>query len=199
MRESEVHPQMITSVYSVWYLNFVPWEKWNPSFNHDSWPSVRLWKDSLSEKWVLNYATLGFPFIRGFPSHEWNDTHPLTMTASQVYECVKVSLSKKWVLNYTFLGFPFLKGVPLPWEKWNRMVYTSEFNTADLTNTPNCIRTISGCVASPAATASKNDLILGLTNVSDYSAEDLPSWSFSKASSNVCLPTGVNFWHPQAC
>ena len=47
---------------------------------------------------------------REFLSHEWNDTHPLTMTASQVYECVKVSLSEKWVLNYTTLGFPFIRG-----------------------------------------------------------------------------------------
>ena len=46
-------------------------------------------KVSLSEKWMLNYATLGFPFIRGFPSHEWNETHPLTTTAGQVYECEK--------------------------------------------------------------------------------------------------------------
>ena len=56
---------------------------------------------SPSEKLVLKYATLGFPFIRGFPLHEWNDTIPLTMTASQVYECVKVSLSEMWVLKYT--------------------------------------------------------------------------------------------------
>ena len=36
-----------------------------------------------SEKLVLNYTTLGFPIIRGFPSHEWNDTHALTMTGGQ--------------------------------------------------------------------------------------------------------------------
>ena len=47
-----------------------------------------------------------------FPSYEWNDTHPLTMTASQVYECVKVSLSEKWVLNYATSGFPFIIGFP---------------------------------------------------------------------------------------
>ena len=37
---------------------------------------IQVWKDSLSEKLVLKYATLGFPFITGFPSHEWNETHP---------------------------------------------------------------------------------------------------------------------------
>ena len=79
---------------------------------------------------MLNYTTLRFPFIRGFPSYEWNDTHPLTMTASQVYECVEVlpsakwvlkyttyecaevSLLEKWVLNYATLGFPFIRGFP---------------------------------------------------------------------------------------
>ena len=72
----------------------LPWEKWHPSFDDDSWPSVRLWKYSLSEKCVLKYATLGFPFIRGFPSHEWNDTHPLTMAACQVYASEKFRFLK---------------------------------------------------------------------------------------------------------
>ena len=71
------------------------WMKWHPSFDDDSWSSVCLWKDSLSEMWVLIYATLVFPFIRGFPSHEWYDTHPLTMTTSKVYACGKVSLSQE--------------------------------------------------------------------------------------------------------
>ena len=43
------------------------------------------WKVSLSEKLVFKYTTLGLPFIRGFPSHEWNETHPLTMTGDQLY------------------------------------------------------------------------------------------------------------------
>ena len=93
------------------------WMKWNPSLIDDCLSSVLEWKVSLSEKCVLKYATSGFPFIRGFPSHEWNDTHPLTMTASQVYERVKVSLSEKWVLKYTTLGFPFIKGFPS--HEWN--------------------------------------------------------------------------------
>ena len=63
----------------------LPWMKWNPSLIDDCWPTIQVWKDSLSEKWVLKYATLGFPFIRGFPSHEWNDTHSLSMTGIQVY------------------------------------------------------------------------------------------------------------------
>ena len=54
----------------------LPWMKWYPSFNDDCWPTIQVWKDSLSEKLVLKYATLGFPFIRGFPSHEWNETLP---------------------------------------------------------------------------------------------------------------------------
>ena len=113
----------------------LPWMKRNPSLNDDCWPTILVWKDSLSEKLVLKYATLGFPFIRGFPSHEWNETNPLTMTASQVYECVKVSpsekwvlkyttyecvevsLLQKWVLNYATVGFPFIRGFPS--HEWN--------------------------------------------------------------------------------
>ena len=89
-----------------------------------------MWKFSLSEKWVLIYAPLRFPFIIGFSFNEWNDTNLLTMTASQVYECVEVlpsakwvlkyttyecvevSLLQKWVLNYATLGFPFIRGFP---------------------------------------------------------------------------------------
>ena len=71
---------------------------------------------SFSDKFVLNYATLGFPFISGFPFHEWNETHPFTMTAGKLYNW-KVSLSKKWVLNYTTLGFPFIREFPS--QEWN--------------------------------------------------------------------------------
>ena len=56
--------------------------KRNRSFN-DDWSQLP-WKDSVSEKWVLNNTTLGFPFIKGFPSHEWNETHPLTMATGLV-------------------------------------------------------------------------------------------------------------------
>ena len=52
----------------------LPWLKWNPSFNDDCWQTVRVSKVSLSEKWMLNYTTSGFPFIKGFRSHEWYDT-----------------------------------------------------------------------------------------------------------------------------
>ena len=90
----------------------LPWIKWNPSLNDDCWPTIQVWKDSLSEKWVLKYVTLGLLFTRRFPSYEWNYTHPLTMTASQVYACVKVSLAEKLVLNYATLGFPFIRGFP---------------------------------------------------------------------------------------
>ena len=137
------------------------WMKSHPSFNNYSWSTIPVWKDSLSEKWELNYATLGFPFIRGslpmnemkpipwrwqlvkctpvkrftfrkvsakytalgftfirgFPPHEWNDTHPLMMTARQVYACGKFSLSEKWVLIYATLGFPFIRGFPS--HEWN--------------------------------------------------------------------------------
>ena len=67
----------------------LPWMKRNASFNDECWSSILVWRASLSEKWALNYTTLGFPFIRGFPSHGWNETHPLTMTADQVYEFEK--------------------------------------------------------------------------------------------------------------
>ena len=36
-------------------------------FNDECWPSILVLKGSLSEKWVLIYTTLGFPFIRGSP------------------------------------------------------------------------------------------------------------------------------------
>ena len=60
-----------------------------PILNDEWLPTTLQWTFSFSEKWVLIYTTWGFPFIRGFPSHEWNDTHPLTTTAGQVYECEK--------------------------------------------------------------------------------------------------------------
>ena len=36
---------------------------------------------------VLNYTTSEFKLIKGFPSHGWNDTLPLTIIAGQVYAC----------------------------------------------------------------------------------------------------------------
>ena len=107
--------------------------KWHPSLTMTAGQVYECVKDSLSEKWVLNYANLGFPFIRGFPSHEWNDTQPLTMAACQVYACEKfhsfnddswssvrmwkVSLSEKCMQIYTTSGFPFIRGFPS--HEWN--------------------------------------------------------------------------------
>ena len=95
--------------------------KWHPSFNDGGLPSVREWKVSLFEKWVLKYATIGCSFIKGFPSHQWNEIHPLTTTGSQIYACDdswpsvrlwKYSLSEKCVLKYATWGFPFIRGFP---------------------------------------------------------------------------------------
>ena len=43
---------------------------------------------------VLSYPTSGFPFTRGFPSHEWNDIRLLTMIAGQLYEGEKFRFLK---------------------------------------------------------------------------------------------------------
>ena len=63
-------------------------------FNYDFRPTIRVYMVSFSEKWALNHETLGFPFIKGFPSHEWNDTRPLMMIAGQLYECQKIRVAK---------------------------------------------------------------------------------------------------------
>ena len=94
----------------------LPWMKWNPSFNDDCWPTILLWKVSLSEKWVLNYTTLRFSFIKSFLSHGWNDTS----FADDWWLSLlvwKVSLSEKWMLYYTNLRFPFIKGFSS--HEWN--------------------------------------------------------------------------------
>ena len=75
-----------------WVL--LPWMKGYTAFNDDCRPSVRGWKVSLSEKWMVKYTTSGFPFIRGFLSHEWNDTRLLTMIGSQLYEGEKFCFLK---------------------------------------------------------------------------------------------------------
>ena len=59
----------------------LPWMKWNSSFNDDRWPTMRVSKPLLSEKWVLNDTTSGF--------------HPLTITGGQLYECEKFRFLKK--------------------------------------------------------------------------------------------------------
>ena len=70
------------------------WMKWNLCFNDDWLQSLIPWKVSLSEKWVLNYTTLGLPFIRGFPSHKWNESHSLTMTGCQLHYCENIRFLK---------------------------------------------------------------------------------------------------------
>ena len=69
-------------------------------------------KVSLSEKLMLNYATLGFPFFRGFPSHEWNETNPLTTTAVQVYECEKFNFLKRECYSMQLRGSRLKGGSP---------------------------------------------------------------------------------------
>ena len=73
---------------------FLLWMKWNLCFNDDWLQSILLWKVSRSEKWVLNYTTLGLPFIKRLPSYEWNETHALTMTACKVYYREKFHFQK---------------------------------------------------------------------------------------------------------
>ena len=68
-------------------------------------------KVSLPEKLKLIYANLEFPFITGFPSHKWNKTHLLTMTAGPSILLWKV------VLNYATQGLPFIMGFPS--HEWN--------------------------------------------------------------------------------
>ena len=65
----------------VWIFKVVPflWMKWCSSFHDDCRPTIRVWKVSLSEKRVLSYTTWGFPFIWGFPFHEWVETRRLTI------------------------------------------------------------------------------------------------------------------------
>ena len=47
----------------------------------ERWLLVKYTLDQL----VFIYPTLGFPIITWFPSHEWNEIHPLTMTTGQLY------------------------------------------------------------------------------------------------------------------
>ena len=79
--------------------------------NYTSVKRFAFWKVSAK---ICNFRV---PVYKGFPSHDWNDTHSLSMTASQVYYYLKDSLSEKWVLKYTTLGVPFRKGFPS--HEWN--------------------------------------------------------------------------------
>ena len=95
----------------------LPWLKWNPSFSDVWWRNIRVWNVWISEKWVLNYTTWGFPFLRGFrfPWMKWYMSF-----SDDWWRNIRVSkswLSEKWVLKYTTLGFPFLKG--FPYHEWN--------------------------------------------------------------------------------
>ena len=46
--------------------------------------------------WKLSVKLYNFnvPVYKAFPSHEWNETHPLTMIADQLYECKKFRFLK---------------------------------------------------------------------------------------------------------
>ena len=92
------------------------WMKWNPSFNDECRPTILVWRVSQFEMWILNYTTLGCPFIRGFPSHGWNETHPLTMSGYRSLKSFKF-----WKLHLKVCNFrvPVYKEVPLSWIKWN--------------------------------------------------------------------------------
>ena len=76
----------------------LPWMKWYLSFNDDCWPTIVVWKASLSEKYMLKYATLGFPFISNFPPmNEMTPGVSLTMTEIK-------PILKQWLLpKYTSL------------------------------------------------------------------------------------------------
>ena len=88
--------------------------------NYTSVKWFTFWKVSAK---ICNFRV---SFIRGFPSHEWNDTHPWTMTASRVYECKSFTF---WKVSSKICTFrvPVYKRVPLPWMKWN-----PSFNDCDL-------------------------------------------------------------------
>ena len=47
--------------------------------NYTSLKSFTSWKLS------ANLCKFRVPVYKGLPSHEWNETHPLTMSAVQVY------------------------------------------------------------------------------------------------------------------
>ena len=96
----------------------LPWMKWYTSFNDDCRPTVLGWTVSLCEKWMVKYTTSGFPFIRGFLSHEWNDTRLLTMIGGQVYDGKKFRFLKSEWYIYNF-RVPVSKGFSLPWRKWH--------------------------------------------------------------------------------
>ena len=96
----------------------LPWIKGNTSLNDDSWPTILVWKDSLSEKWVLKYAILGFPLIRGSP--------PMIEMTPILYRwrlakctCVKRFAFRKVSAKICNFRVPVYKGVPLTWMKWH--------------------------------------------------------------------------------
>ena len=71
---------------------FLPWMEWNPSFD-DKYESVRL-KIFTFCKVSAKVYNFRVPVYKGVPSHERNETHPLTMASCQVYACEKFHLLK---------------------------------------------------------------------------------------------------------
>ena len=96
----------------------LPWMKWHPSFIDGSFPSVLVWKDSLSEKFLLKYTTLGFPFIRGSPPMN-ERKHFIKRWQLANYTGVKRFSFWKASAKTCNFRVPVYKEVPLPWMKWN--------------------------------------------------------------------------------
>ena len=109
-----------------------PWMKWNPSLNDDCWPTIQVWKDSLSEKWVLKYATLGFLFIGGSPP--LREMTPI-LKRWLLAKCTSVKSLTFWKVgaNLYNLRVPVYNGVPshewndtLPWTMTAGQLYQCE-------------------------------------------------------------------------
>ena len=66
---------------------------------YSSWKGFTFWKVhvELRNFRVTVYMGVPLPWIkwnRGFPYHVWNNTHPVTMIAAQVYKCEKLLFVK---------------------------------------------------------------------------------------------------------
>ena len=92
----------------------LPWEKCNPSFDDQWWPSIRLWK-----VWKVSVKLYNFrvPDYKGVPISwmKWNASFNNDCWPSILLW--KVSVFSKWELNNTFLWLPFIRG--LPSNEWN--------------------------------------------------------------------------------
>ena len=83
----------LKSILSQWLL-----------YNYTTFKTSTFWKLS------LKHTTLGFLFITGLPSHEWNEIHPSTMNTVEVYHCKNFHYLKRKFRNHTTLRFPFIRG-----------------------------------------------------------------------------------------